>query len=486
LVRNSLGVHTFPLHFKNKIDNVNYPTIITYPVAYTKIKNITGDVRIVSPKVYSENKIISSTNDSLDVDEKLHDGKTFYGKQVYNETVTPGLAAALIQCNELVSSKNWTNYETLLYRLEVLRKFIPPAKQFLSDFKNPCWYDSYTFPTNMKYMHFRERRHVPLSNDLALLKQVFPENNNTVNKPKNKLKCLPYFHLVGFPKCGTTALFQYINSHPEYVASCAKEPQWWGNYKIYDEKERDIASVLYYIKCFDEAAEKIKEDRKSFITGDSSTTTVWRQPTFFHHMEKRLPCEIPLLIDALQPKAKFIILMREPIEQFYSAFWDFCREKKDPAAFHQMVEHDLKSWKNCMQIHSTTHCLYINDTKQNDTVCGINGLVHNIYYVFVSIWLQVIPRNRILFLKTEDLKERPIDVLKDVYNFLELSPVSDVQLSKIISRKHINEQSFLHTDERLHMMSSTRNLLAQFYKPFNQKLAQLLGDDRFLWKDVYY
>jgi hypothetical protein len=35
------------------------------------------------------------------------------------------------------------------------------------------------------------------------------------------------------------------------------------------------------------------------------------------------------------------------------------------------------------------------------------------------------------------------------------------------------------------MLPETRALLEEFYAPFNQKLAQLMGDDeRYLWKDL--
>lgn len=34
------------------------------------------------------------------------------------------------------------------------------------------------------------------------------------------------------------------------------------------------------------------------------------------------------------------------------------------------------------------------------------------------------------------------------------------------------------------MLPQTRKLLEDFYAPFNAKLAQKLGDDRYLWSDT--
>jgi hypothetical protein len=39
---------------------------------------------------------------------------------------------------------------------------------------------------------------------------------------------LPHFIIVGAPKCGTTALFEYLKTHPKLAASTVKEPHFWG------------------------------------------------------------------------------------------------------------------------------------------------------------------------------------------------------------------------------------------------------------------
>ena len=37
-------------------------------------------------------------------------------------------------------------------------------------------------------------------------------------------------------------------------------------------------------------------------------------------------------------------------------------------------------------------------------------------------------------------------------------------------------------DPRLQMREDTRQILEEFFQPYNQMLAELLGDDKFLWK----
>ena len=123
-------------------------------------------------------------------------------------------------------------------------------------------------------------------------------------------------------------------------------------------------------------------------------------------------------------------------------------------------------------------CLYNEHSDIKAPPCkSFSTLIHP--YIFVSIWLQVIPRERILFVKCEELRENTAGVMKEVFKFLELSPLTDDQLAKAVSSQHINERS----SKKNPMLPSTRELLQEFFKPFNEKLVQLLNDDRFLWKD---
>ena len=41
------------------------------------------------------------------------------------------------------------------------------------------------------------------------------------------LRCLPYFYVAGFSKCGTTDLAATLNHHKEIVAPATKEMRYW-------------------------------------------------------------------------------------------------------------------------------------------------------------------------------------------------------------------------------------------------------------------
>ena len=149
--------------------------------------------------------------------------------------------------------------------------------------------------------------------------------------------------------------------------------------------------------------------------------------------------------------------------------------KTNPHTFHTFVENSIKYWESCIQNYSTVECLYNKQYELETPLCwSFNSLIHP--YIMVSIWLQVIPRERIMFVKSEELKENTADVMRGLYKFLGSSPLTEDQLTKVVSNQHINELSV----KKPPMLPSTRELLQDFFKPFNEKLARLLNDDRFL------
>ncbi len=75
----------------------------------------------------------------------------------------------------------------------------------------------------------------------------------------------------------------------------------------------------------------------------------------------------------------------------------------------------------------------------------------------------------------------PYELMSNITDFLSLNPVS----------RDDAERWFLEKANRLRVSSSfkhgmredTRDILKELYRPYNEMLAELLGDDRFLFKD---
>lgn len=100
----------------------------------------------------------------------------------------------------------------------------------------------------------------------------------------------PDFFIVGAPRCGTTALSEYLRSHPEVFISTPKEP----NYFSFDMNRPRAADTLNeYLALFKFA--------NGMVAGEAS---VW-----YLYSKVAIP-----EIMGFNPKAKIIVIVRNPID----------------------------------------------------------------------------------------------------------------------------------------------------------------------------
>ena len=104
----------------------------------------------------------------------------------------------------------------------------------------------------------------------------------------------PSFFIVGAPKCGTTALSKYLNCHPEIFIPEQKELHFFDTDLKTPERAK---SIEHYLQLFQPGTGK--------ICGEGTTTYLYSQTAAQE-------------IYRFNPKAKIIIMLREPVEMMYS------------------------------------------------------------------------------------------------------------------------------------------------------------------------
>ncbi|MFC1705983.1 sulfotransferase [Planctomycetota bacterium] len=106
----------------------------------------------------------------------------------------------------------------------------------------------------------------------------------------------PNFFIVGAPKCGTTALNDYLGEHPSVFMFRPKEP----HYFAFDVSQRLVPSRSAYLKGF-------TRNRSSTYgaVGEASVWYLWSQVA------------IPE-IRRFDPEAKLIAVIRNPVDLVYS------------------------------------------------------------------------------------------------------------------------------------------------------------------------
>lgn len=119
----------------------------------------------------------------------------------------------------------------------------------------------------------------------------------------------PNFFIVGAPKCGTTALYEYLKSHPSiFLPKVKKEP----HYFCTDISGRKRLSLEAYLSLFEEATES------SLAIGEAS---VWY-----------LMSNVAITnINQFDSDARIIVMLRNPVDAAYSLhhhLYNMCDESE--------------------------------------------------------------------------------------------------------------------------------------------------------------
>ncbi len=114
--------------------------------------------------------------------------------------------------------------------------------------------------------------------------------------------------------------------------------------------------------------------------------------------------------------------------------------------------------------------------------CGEVGfrLVNSIYYSYLVRWLQFLPKEQFLLLRTEDIDSKTHELMNQIAEFLGISPLSAIKANMF---SHSRNQQRFASQEGFWLKEKTVALLQDFFKPHNTMLVELVGDRRFLWSD---
>ncbi|WP_026102296.1 sulfotransferase domain-containing protein [Pleurocapsa sp. PCC 7319] len=106
----------------------------------------------------------------------------------------------------------------------------------------------------------------------------------------------PNFFIVGAPKCGTTALSEYLREHPNIYMCDPKEPHFF-NYDF--EQYRVVKTLEEYLSLFEASTSE------HFAIGEASALYLYSSVA----LEK---------IQQFDPQAKIIVMLRNPVDLAYS------------------------------------------------------------------------------------------------------------------------------------------------------------------------
>ena len=366
--------------------------------------------------------------------------------------------------------------------LGALKDIIP--QNFSGSYRSPCWYSQLIRTDQQKIIEtLLKKKSTNEPSDQVVRARFY--DRIFVSTPKRNSKallCLPAFFLAGFPKCGTTTLHMMLSEHPMIKPPYKKEPHWWTRIPLNNMNRKHLhLAVISYLHYFN-----IAPSQQGCLTYDASQSTLWDSNFLVNYRDY---CATPAAVSHILPHAKFIVMMRDPIERTFSNFlfgcttyftenvsnWPQHQLSNVTKWFHQEVVKRVADFNQCvLSNRSVFECAsdkQIIDRKQK--TCRHLGmrLVISIYYIHLLKWLQFFPKDQFLFLRLEDLSNNSQILMDKITDFLNIDRQTPSQLSLIQNKGKI----------QLKMLPETRQVLFDFFRPFNQQLVKLTGDSQFLW-----
>ena len=199
---------------------------------------------------------------------------------------------------------------------------------------------------------------------------------------------IPNFLILGAMKAGTSSLYKYLAQHPQVFMSADKEPQFFalGEMEVAPGRMSPVTPRItgnweQYLRHFDGW-------RGQPAVGEASTSSL--------HIERAAG-----RIHERLPEAKLIAVLRHPADRAYSN-WLFLRKLcvDSIADFQQALEAEPHR-----DIYATKTLQY-----------RMKGLYHQ----HLSRYYALFPASQIRVYLYEDLRDRPLEMIRDICRFLEI------------------------------------------------------------------
>lgn len=295
-------------------------------------------------------------------------------------------------------------------------------------------------------------------------------------------QALPNLFIIGAPKCGTTSLHAILSQHPEVYMTRLKEPRFFSM-----DSRWEKGSNWYLKKYFNNAG-------LYSVRGESTPTTLfWFEKT------------IPRLKQFLgQNPAKFIILLRNPIDRAYSHYWYNVQTKvahKEPLDFEQALDAETARFSNpeffrdgVLSYYYVKTGKYVEQVKSFQQAFGAENVMillfedifsaqfdKTIQRIEMFLGISVIPlrevKDNASFRFKNKLTQKIIRFIKPIRE--SLNPIIPKGVLKLLRNKYIemNKEQFNYPP----MKEETRHQLASIFKKPNKELEALIDRDLSHW-----
>jgi len=254
-------------------------------------------------------------------------------------------------------------------------------------------------------------------------------------------RLFPDFIIIGAQKCGTTSLFKYLSQHPDVYPSYPKEIHFFST--------RFNRGIPWYRSHFPLTIQKEiveRSNNRQFLTGEAS-------PNYFAnpHAAGR--------VSKVVPNVMLIILLRNPVERAYSHYHMSVKNGHENLSFTEALDQEE------LRLNSEIEKINIDEHYRSYFHENFSYLRWGTYIEHILLWSKNFKRDNMLFINSEVFYSNPRESIQQVEKFLG------------ISSWELKEYRKYHSGKYAPLDSATRKKLNEFFKPYNHRLYDFLGED---------
>ena len=214
---------------------------------------------------------------------------------------------------------------------------------------------------------------------------------------------MPNFLIIGAMKSGTTALYYYLEQHPQIYMSPVKEPNFFAF-----EGERMDARLPGDPKGINRSSVTDIEEYRLLFSRASDEKALGEASHWYLYSSKAVE-----RISYYTPDIRIIAVLRNPVERAYSHFLHSFRTQTEPLDnFARALEEEERGLRN--QAHSEDY------------------VGRGFYSRQLKRYYETFDPSQIRVYLQEDLNTAPVETLQDIFRFLEV----DKTFVPHISLKH--------------------------------------------------
>jgi hypothetical protein len=249
---------------------------------------------------------------------------------------------------------------------------------------------------------------------------------------------LPTFVIAGAQKAGTTSLFGYLRDHPQSAPSLTKEVHY------FDRRFR--CGESWYRMHFPLSA-----------TAERTSSSAPLKATFESSPYYMFDPRVPERMQRLLPDVKVIFLLRNPASRAFSHYQHSRRRGREPLTFEAAIAAEPA------RLAGEHERLLAEPDYQSLAHQRYSYLSRGIYVDQLTRWQAYFPPEQLLILQSEQMFREPAATLAEVLDFLELDRWTPERFGNRYSGGY-----------RATMAPATREQLAEYFAPHNERLFSLL------------